>query len=151
MHAIKMQTEIGREISEKGIVPELPYFGPFWDNDNQPLFEEIDIDPNDLGSFPEGTVLKVDMWQRYDSRLISATRRVGLRRFPSWLTLSTTMQRPLSICVSSSTRCTSLHAIAQTRRPSRIFATPTLCTGVMIPSNSESNHTTPTTHTSPHI
>lgn len=28
MHAIKMQTEIGREISEKGIVPELPYFGP---------------------------------------------------------------------------------------------------------------------------
>lgn len=55
-----MQTEIGREISETGIVPELPYFGPFWDNDNQPLFEEIDIDPNDLGSFPEGTVLKVD-------------------------------------------------------------------------------------------
>lgn len=60
MHAIKMQTESGREISEKGIVPELPYFGPFWDNDDQPLFEEIDIDPNHLGSLPEGTVLKVD-------------------------------------------------------------------------------------------
>lgn len=29
MHAIRMQTEIGREISETGIVPELPYFGPF--------------------------------------------------------------------------------------------------------------------------
>ncbi len=57
MHAIKMQTDIGREISEKGIVPELPHFGPFWDNDDQPLFEEIDIN---LAELPEGTVLKVD-------------------------------------------------------------------------------------------
>lgn len=57
MHVIKMQTEIGREIFETSIVPELPYFGPFWDNDGQPLFEEIDINLDEL---PEGTILKVD-------------------------------------------------------------------------------------------
>lgn len=33
MHAIKMQTEIGREISETGIVPEFVYLGQFWDGD----------------------------------------------------------------------------------------------------------------------
>lgn len=59
MRAIRMQTEIGREISETGIVPEFVYLGQFWDGD-KPLFEDVDIDPNDLGSLPEGTVLKVD-------------------------------------------------------------------------------------------
>lgn len=29
MHAIKMQTEIGREISETGIVPQYIYLGQF--------------------------------------------------------------------------------------------------------------------------
>lgn len=82
MHAIKMQTEIGREISEKGIVPELPYFGPFWDNDNQPLFEEIDIDPNDLGSFPEGTVLKVDRGHFYANAVCFRKESKGWMRLP---------------------------------------------------------------------
>ena len=43
MHAIRMQTEIGREISETGIVPEFVYLGQFWDGD-KPLFEDVDID-----------------------------------------------------------------------------------------------------------
>lgn len=55
MHAIKMQTEIGREISETGIVPKFVYLGQFWDGD-KPLFEDVDIDLNEL---PDGTVLRV--------------------------------------------------------------------------------------------
>ena len=55
MHAIRMQTEIGREISETGIVPEFVYLGQFWDGD-KPLFEDVDIDLDEL---PDGTVLRV--------------------------------------------------------------------------------------------
>lgn len=55
MHAIKMQTEIGREISETGIVPEFVYLGQVWDGD-KPLFEDVDIDLDEL---PDGTVLRV--------------------------------------------------------------------------------------------
>lgn len=59
MHAIKMQTESGREISETGTVPQLVYIGQFWYN-NKPLFENIDIDTDGLDSLPEGTVLRVN-------------------------------------------------------------------------------------------
>lgn len=58
MHAIKMQTEIGREISETGIVPQFVYLGQFWD-DGKPLFENVDIDPEGLDELPDGTVLRV--------------------------------------------------------------------------------------------
>lgn len=40
MHAIRMQTEIGREISETGIIPEFVYLGQFWDDD-KPLWDSM--------------------------------------------------------------------------------------------------------------
>lgn len=58
MHAIKMQTESGREISETGIVPQFVYLGQFWD-DGKPLFENVDIDPEGLDELPDDTVLRV--------------------------------------------------------------------------------------------
>lgn len=56
MHVIKMQTEIGREISETGIVPQFVYLGQFWDGD-KPLFERVDIDLDEL---PDGTILRIN-------------------------------------------------------------------------------------------
>ena len=56
MHAIKMQTESGREISETGIVPQYVYLGQFWDGD-KPLFERVDIDIDEL---PDGTILRIN-------------------------------------------------------------------------------------------
>lgn len=79
MHAIRMQTEIGREISEKGIVPELPYFGPFWNDNDQPLFEEIDINLDEL---PEGTVLKVDRGHFYANTVYFRKESKGWMRLP---------------------------------------------------------------------
>lgn len=55
MHAIKMQTESGREISETGIVPQFVYLGQFWDGD-KPLFERVDIDLDEL---PDGTAIEI--------------------------------------------------------------------------------------------
>ena len=57
-----MQTEIGREIFETGIVPEIPHFGPFWNDNGQPLFEEISINLDEL---PEDTILNVDRGHFY--------------------------------------------------------------------------------------
>ena len=79
MHVIKMQTEIGREISEKGIAPELPYFGPFWNDNDQPLFEEIDINLDEL---PEGTVLKVDRGHFYANTVYFRKESKGWMRLP---------------------------------------------------------------------
>lgn len=56
MHAIKMQTESGREISETRIVPRFVYLGQFWDGD-KPLFERVDIDLDEL---PDGTILRIN-------------------------------------------------------------------------------------------
>lgn len=56
MRAIKIQTKAGREISETGIIPRFISLGQFW-KDGKPLFETVNIDPDDL---PEGTVLKIN-------------------------------------------------------------------------------------------
>lgn len=61
MHAIRMQTEIGREISETRIVPQYVYLGQFWDGD-KPLFENIDVN---LDEMPDGTVLRVKYASSY--------------------------------------------------------------------------------------
>ena len=79
MHAIKMQTAIGREIFETGIVPELPHFGPFWNDNDQPLFEEIDINLDEL---PEGTVLKVDRGHFYANAVYFRKESKGWMRLP---------------------------------------------------------------------
>ena len=56
MRAIKIQTKAGREMSETGIIPRFVSLGQFWE-DGKPLFETVNIDPDDL---PEGTVLKIN-------------------------------------------------------------------------------------------
>lgn len=61
MHAIKMQTHAGRKMSETGVAPRLLHIGKFWE-DNEPLFETVDVNLDDL---PEGTVLRVDR-HRFD-------------------------------------------------------------------------------------
>lgn len=57
MRAIKIQTKAGRKMSETGFIPYFCNLGRFWDDNNKPLFERVDINLDEL---PDGTVLRVN-------------------------------------------------------------------------------------------